>query len=275
MSTQTWTIDEASSPLYPTRVFVSGSAVTYGTTYQLYRIVDGTTYESVAGTHVANYAADGTTPLLVVDDWWMPLDIPYVYQLMDATGTVILDTSPTADAVPSGGTPWVRDAVYPANRAAPLTIVDITGRVRPGRVTPYYQVQQKYAVTFGDVRSGSNGTITLLCRSHAERDDVVYALSSGSPVSLRVPAPCRVVVDEMYFTPLDIEETRLGTDGACMLTMEFVEVQVTDIAPFRAVSYGVQTANASAAGMDYEDLRGAFTSHDYQDMLQSQTGIAP
>jgi len=275
MSTQTWTIDEATSPLYPTRVFVKGNAITYATTYTLLRVVGGSTYEQVAGTHVAGYDSDGTTPVLVVDDWWYPLDTPYTYQLMDASGTVILDTSPQADPVPSGGTPWIRDAVYPSNRVASLTIVDVSNRVRPGRITPYYQTQQQYPVTIGDVRSGSNGILTVLCYTHAERDDVIYALSSGSPVSLRVPAACRVVVDEMYFAPVDIEETRIGVSGACLLTIDFVEVQVTDISPFQAVSYGVQTTNADAAGMDYEDLRGAFSSHTYQDMLQSQTGIHP
>lgn len=273
MSTQTWTITEATSPTSPTRVRVSGPAVVYGTSYQLFRIV-GSTYEPVPGTYVASHSTSGPDSL-IVDDWWFPLDTPYFYQLMDETGTVTIDVSPLADAVPSGGTPWLRDVIYPSNRVSPATIVDVTNRVRPGRVTPYYQVQQQYAVTFGDVRSGSNGTLTLLCHSHAERDEVIYALSSGSPVSLRIPAPCRVVVDEMYFTPVDIEETRFGTNGACVLTVDFVEVQVTDIPPFQAISYGIQTGNADAAGMDYDDLRSAFTARTYADLFLSQTGIAP
>jgi hypothetical protein len=272
MSTQTWTIDEATSPMYPTRVFVSGPAITAETSYQMFRIVDGTTYEPIPGTFVA---AAGTPPTLVVDDWWYPLDTSYVYQLMDATGTVIIDQSSNADAVPSGGMPWIRDVIYPANRVSPLRIVDVTGRMRAGRVSPYYQMQQKYPVTIGDIRSASAGTLTAFCYSHVERDDVIQALSSGSPVQLRVPPPCRVVVDEMYFTPIDIEETRFGRSGACVLTIDFIETQVTQLPPFQAVSYGVQTTNADAASMDYEDLRGVFMLHTYQDMSESQTGIAP
>jgi hypothetical protein len=98
-------------------------------------------------------------------------------------------------------------------------------------------------------------------------------MSSGSPCQLRTP--CATIVDDMYFTPVDIAETRYGIKGWCLLAVDFIEVSPTELAPFKAISYGVQTQNAAAAGMNYAQLRDAFVYHTYRDMHLSQTGIAP
>ena len=190
--------------------------------------------------------------------------------------------SATSGPVPSGGVPWIRDAVFPDMHYAPVCIVDVTDRTRAARITPYYVSATPGAVTAGDVRSSSNGTLTLLCRSHAERDVTIHAMSTGSPCQLRVPAACRAVVDEMLFAPLDIGETRYGVAGACLLTVDFLEVDASELATFKPVTYGVQKQNATAAGLQYgtlgppaTELALQFVGKSYRHMYLSPTGIEP
>jgi hypothetical protein len=172
--------------------------------------------------------------------------------------------------------------VFPALRYAAVTIVETGDRMRAGRVTPYYVMAQPYAVTVGDVRSASAGTLQLLCQSHADRDAVLYSMSTGNPCALRVPATCRTVIDEMYFAPIDITETRLGSAGKCLLSVDYVEIDLSDVTTFQPVSYGAQTQNAAAANLKYGSLLPspsglslAFYGKTYADMYLSPTGIAP
>lgn len=273
MTTQDWYITGGDNPGQPRRLDITGPSIVIGREYRLRRHV-GNVYEPVAG---PNVATEYTTlvDVLIVFDYLYPLDRIYTYELLDSTGATLLDVSPPIPATSSEGTPWVRDTVYPSTRISAMTIVDVTGRIRAGRVNVFTQIAQQYPVTIGDVRSSSAGTITALCRSHAERDQLIRALSSGSPCQLRVPASCGHVVDEMYFTPTDIDESRLGKAGACLLTIDFVEVQYTELASFMAIAYAVQTANAAAAAMNYNGLRSAFTYLDYAAMTNSPSGIAP
>jgi len=273
VSTNTWTFNPLPpDPSDAVRVYVTGPSMVYQRSYQVRRVIGGTLREPMPGPFIADEYADHT-PVLFIEDYLFPLDTTWQYELLDAGGDVILDTSPSVGPVASLGYPWVRDLIYPAQRSTPLEIVDITGRVYAGRVSPYYLVAQKYPVTLGDVRSASTGTMTVLCRNHAQRDATLDALSSGGPCQLR--APCTDVVDDMYFTPLDVEEIRVGRRGACVLSVEFVEVSPTELPPFKAISYATQTANATAAGMKYSGLRDAFVFHTYRDMSLSQTGIGP
>ena len=218
-------------------------------------------------------------------DYMYPLDRTTVYYVYDSTGTVLLATSATVPAVSSQGTPWIRDVVFPAFRYASVRIIDVTGRTRAGRVTPYYVVGQSMPVTAGDVRSGSTGQIHFLCESHAERDTVLYALSTGNPVSLRVPAECRVLVDEMVFTPGDVAEARFANAGSCVLSVDFTEVDLSEVATFKPVTYGVQSQNAASVGLLYGGLPPRvpapvglslkFLGKTYNDMYLSPTGIEP
>jgi len=272
MSTNVWTFNPLpADPHDAVRVYVTGPSIVEGAQYNLRRVV-GTLHESLVGPIVADAYVDGT-PVLFVEDYLYPLDTVYAYELLDATNVNVLDRSQDVGPVPSGGYPWLKDLIYPAQRSARISIMDITDRTYAARFTPYYLVGAKYPITAGDVRSASTGTLTVLCRSHTERDDTIEALSSGGPVQLRTP--CGTVIDDMFFTPGDIAETRLGVTGACALSIDFTEVSPTDIAPFRAISYATQTQNAIAAGMKYAGLRDAFVYHTYRDMSLSQSGIAP
>ena len=215
-------------------------------------------------------------------DYLYPFDVPVTYDVYDSTGATWLGSA-TAGPVPSMGLPWIHDAVFPGARHAPVIIVDVTDRTRAARITPYYVSATPGAVTAGDVRSSSNGTLTLYCRSHAERDVTIDAMSSGSPCQLRVPGPCRAVVDEMLFAPLDIGETRYGVAGACLLTVDFLEVDPSELATFKPVTYDIQTQNATAAGIEYgkltpppaTEMSAAFVGKTYRDMYLSATGITP
>jgi len=273
MSTNTWTFNPMPvDPYDAIRMYITGPSIVDGASYYLRRVI-GSLHEPLVGPIIAGHYTDNT-PVLFVEDYLYPLDTTFAYELLDATNTLVLDKSANVGPVPSGGYPWIKDLIYPAQRIARTVIVDITDRTYGGRITPYYLVANKYPVTVGDVRSASTGTLTVLCRTHAERDEVIEALSSGGPCQLRTP--CSTVVDDMYFTPGDINEARVGITGACMLAVDFTEVSPTDIAPFRAVSYAQQTQNAIAASaMKYSGLRDAFAFHTYRDMALSQSGIAP
>jgi hypothetical protein len=208
--------------------------------------------------------------------------VPPFFPIIDAGLYMYVDVeflpdlySNTIGPVSSGGQPWISDNVFPETRYSPVWIVDIAPRTYPGRVTPYTVVGQKYRVTSGDMRSASDGSMTFLCFSHAARDQLINALSTGNPCSLRVPAACRAVVDEMTFTPVDIDETRFGRSGWCLLDVDFIEVDRSELPPFQAVTYATQKSNADAVALTYAGLSAAFLGWSYVDLYRSQTGIAP
>jgi len=250
---------------------IVGPSVVYLQPYYLRRVI-GSLFEPLVGPIIANEFTDGT-PVIDIEDYLYPLDAKWAYQLLDSTNTIILDTSQTIGPVSSGGYPWIKDLIYPGQRMARTTIIDVTDRVYAGRFTAYSLIGAKYPVTVGDIRSASTGQMTLLCRSHTERDETIEAMSSGGPCQLRTP--CNTTIDDMFFTPGDISELRFGISGACILAVDFTEVSPTDIPPFKAISYGVQTQNALTASMNYQELSDAFTYHTYRDMALSQTGIKP
>lgn len=283
----TITVTTAADPTKANVLAVAGLAG--GTIVTLRRAYGSApTVETIPGT----LQADGSGALSY-SDYLYPLDTPVTYRLYNSDGSALLATSSPSGSVQSGGQPWIRDLVFPALRIAPVRIIDITGRTRAARIQPFYVVARPYAVTVGDVRSGSTGSIQLYCQSHAERDAVLFATSSGNPCSLKLPTECHDVFDDMLFAPMDITEARIGTDGACVLTVDFVEVDMTDVATFQPVTYGIQQQNAAAAALKYGtldtaqggpsglcdafDLIGAAPGHPgtYTDMYLSPTGIAP
>lgn len=261
------TVTTAIDPTKPHTINVTGAAA--GAVFTLTREY-GTKAETLRGTLIAS--AGGTASRT---DFMYPLDTPVRYVLRDSATGAIVATSALVPAVDSGGFPWVRDMMFPESRYSPIRIVTVLSRRYAGRVTPFTLINQRYPVTVGDVRSASDGSLLLFCTSHAERDRVIDALSSGNPCSLRVPPACQVVIDEMLFTPLDIDEEMFGSNGANLLTVDFIEVSPSELPPFQAITYGVQTQNAAVAAMTYAGLKTAFAGHTYADLYYSQTGIAP
>jgi hypothetical protein len=136
-------------------------------------------------------------------------------------------------------------------------------------------VGQAARVTVGDIRSRSDGAFQLLALSHAERDTIIAAMSTGNPCQLRVPPACQTVLDEMVFTPLDIGEVRFGSHGLNLLDVTFVEVDPSAVPVFVPVTYAGQKANATTAGLNYAGLAAAFVGKTYRDLYLSPTGIAP
>ena len=208
-------------------------------------------------------------------DFLYPLDTPLRYAARDSTGSTVLAISALVPPVASVGFPWVRDTMFPESRASAVRIVTVHSRRYAARVTPFTVINQKYPVTAGDVRSGSDGSIVFFCLNHHERDVLIEALSSGNPCWLRIPPRCQVAFDEMVFTPLDIDEEMFGANGSNILTVDFLEVSPSELAPYRAVDYGIQTANAAGAAMTYGQLEQAFVGHTYSDLYYSETGVAP
>lgn len=174
---------------------------------------------------------------------------------------------------PTSAFPIIRDLFAPELLTTFTTIVDVRGRSYGGRVTVYRVVARKFPITYGDIRQASEGQLVLFCGSHAERDRVIATLSSGGPCALRVPPECHGVVDDMYFTPINVSEERFGTNGKCVLTVDFVEVDGTDVPQFAAVTYGEQTTNANDAGMMYRTLSENFAGYTYADLYLSPNGI--
>ena len=75
-----------------------------------------------------SFVVDATETVLYAD-YMYPLDRATTYYVYDSTGTVLLATSATVPAVSSGGTPWIRDVVFPGLRYASVRVIDVTGRV--------------------------------------------------------------------------------------------------------------------------------------------------
>lgn len=261
------TATTAADPTQANVVDVTGA--TPGAVFRLTREWD-TEQEVISATMIAD--AGGAAHF---EDFLYPLDTSFVYVLRDSTASTVVATSEPVGPVPSLGQPWIRDTVLPVSRTTSVRIVGVTPRRYPARVTPYAVIGQQYAVTMGDVRSGSEGTFTLFCFTHAERNRVIYTMSSGNPCSLRIPTACRDAIDEMQFTPLDINEVPFGSNGGNLLTVDFIEVAPSELPSFAAVTYGQQTTNAAAATMNYAELSAAFLGKTYTDLYYSDTGIAP
>jgi hypothetical protein len=218
----------------------------------------------------------------VVTDALYPLEAPFAYELRNGDGSALIETAgPFTPPQPAGdeaGRPQIIDVTTPGKRSA-VEIIDVTSRTRRGRVTVFQTVGVAAFTTVGDVRLLSEGTLTILFRSHVERDDVIATLSSGGPVVMRVPTACQIKLDEMWFTPQDVVEERLGLQGGGFLSVDFVEVQGTPTRPLppsvEVVSYATQTANAAAAGQTYSGQSIAFVGGTYETMKLSGSGIAP
>ena len=268
------TVNAATEASEPNAVTVTG--LTAGQQVIFMRAYSGIV-ERIAGV----FTADGSG-IIAQPDYLYPFDVAVTYLVYDTTGTTLLGQSTATPAVPSTGFPWIRDVVFPALRYSAVRIVEVSDRTRAARVNQYSVVAQPFAITTGDVRSASFGTIVLYCTSHEDRDNVLFAMSTGNPCLLRIPTACQVVIDEMTFTPLDITEARIGANGACLLTVDFVEVQLSEVGTFQAITYATQTANASAEALNYGSLLPAptglslnFVGKTYRDMYVSPTGIRP
>jgi hypothetical protein len=271
----TLTVTTPTTPGDPFVIAISAISGTYPVV-TVWRTV-GAARELVAGSPLVLVAGAGT-----VNDALYPLSQTFLYELRDSTGAVLIETAgpfdPPQPSGPNTGRPIVRDIVQ-TTRAAYITIVDVTSRIRRGRVSVYQTVGVSSHTAVGDVRLLSEGQIAIVCTSHADRDEVLFALSSGGPCALRVPFGCQLKVDEMYFTPLDIVEERFGTQGRCALLIDFVEVRPTATAPLppsvHVTTYQEQTANAATAAMTYNGLTQVFIGRRYADLSLSRTGIAP
>jgi hypothetical protein len=213
----------------------------------------------------------------VATDFLYPFGVPVFYRVYSSNGQVLWATSNTV-ATPDTPVPWIHDVVLPETSLTPTVIVNVQSRVRGGRVSVYRLSGQKYPVTIGDVRQASEGDLILFCPDRQARDRTIAVLSSGGPCSLRVPSGCRPVVDDMFFTPLDIREDRFGTNGARTLTVAFVEVEAGELDTFRAVTYDQQTYNAylnNPLPLTYAGLSGNFAGLTYADLYLSPNGITP
>lgn len=234
--------------------------------------------ELVPGTPLVLSPAGGG----VVADALYPLEASFTYELRNGDGSVLLESAgPFTPPQPTGaeaGRPQIIDVTTTAKRSA-IEVVDVTSRMRRGRVTVFQTVGVSAFTTVGDVRLMSEGTLTILFRSHVERDDILATLSSGGPVVMRVPTACQVKLDEMWFTPQDVIEERVGVYGAGFLTVDFVEVQGSPTFPLppsvHVISYADQKANAAAAGQTYAGQKTAFAGRTYDTMRLSGSGIAP
>ena len=250
----------------PVVVTVTGLAP--GQIVIIYRVV-GTTVEKRASSVTADPSGVATWR-----DFHYPFGTSVVYTVNNADETEELARSEPV-STPDSLAPWIRDTVVPDALAVATVIVDITQRLYGGRVSVYRIVSAKYPVTIGDIRQASEGRLTLLCRSHDDRDRTIATLSTGNPCSLRVPAACRSAVDDMYFTPLDIAESRFGQNGMCLLDVSFVEVEGPMLPEYRAVSYASQTSNATTNDVTYAVLAQNFLGRSYVDLFFSSNGITP
>jgi hypothetical protein len=237
----------------------------------------GPVVELVQGTPLVLASGAG-----VVTDALYPLEAPFSYELRNGDGSVLIETTATfTPPQPTGdeaGKPQIIDVTQTTKRTA-IEVIDVTARTRRGRVTVFQTVGVAPFTTVGDVRLMSEGTLTILFRSHAERDDILATLSTGGPVVMRVPTACQIKLDEMWFAPLDVIEERVGTHGGGFLTVDFAEVQGTPTRPLppsvHVISYGNQKANAAAAGQAYSGQKAAFVGGTYETMRLSGSGIAP
>lgn len=264
------------------RVYGDPFVVTISAVSAFYPVVTlwrvGITTELVQGTPLV---LDATGAGTVVDALY-PLSGAITYELHDSAGTVVLDTAgPFDPPQPTGedaGKPQIIDVTQSTRRSA-IEVIGVTGRLRRGRVSVFETVGVSGFTTVGDVRLLSAGTLGILFRSHAERNRIIAALSSGGPVVMRVPADCWPMLDEMWFAPQDISEEPTGRQGAGVLSVDFVEVAGSPTRPLppsvHVITYAEQTANATSAAMTYEGLALAFTARNYAAMSLSRTGIAP
>ena len=258
----------------PYKIAISAISATYPVV-TLWRM--GPKVELVQGTPLVLASGAGT-----VFDALYPLEAPFSYELRNGDGSILIGSTGTfTPPQPTGdeaGKPQITDVTSTAKRSA-IEVIDVTSRTRRARVTVFQTVGSAAFTTVGDVRLLSEGTLGVLFRSHAERDDIIATLSSGGPVVLRVPTACQVKLDEMWFTPGDVVEERFGTVGAGVLSIDFTEVQGTPTRPLppsvHVISYADQKANAAAAAQKYSGQVAAFAGGTYETMKLSGSGIAP
>lgn len=261
------TVTPAASATEPMKIAVTGATAAQVLT--LARQI-GSVRERLAGSQTADGSGNAT-----FNDWLYPFDSAVTYLVLDSAGAVLLAQAATVASPSSEGFPYIRDTYLPGTLSTRVWVMDVTARLRAGRVATYRPTGKRYPITIGDVRQASEGTLTLYCPSHQYRNTLIEVLSTGNPCVLRVPGLCRTVVDDMFFTPLDVDELRLGASGACQLDVDFVEVEAANLPAFIAIAYSVQTSNAAAATAKYGNLTANFAGRSYLDMTTSPTGVTP
>ncbi|MBA3340017.1 MAG: hypothetical protein H0T54_09810, partial [Geodermatophilaceae bacterium] len=257
----------------PYTLLVSGGAP--GQVVRLFRSYNGVSTEIQQSPIILDGSGNG-----VAYDHLYPAAEWLYYEMYSSTAEVYLfgaegGFQPYPDYRTNKVHPWLKDTSYPEERNTSTTIMEIVDRSYRSRIKTFSVVGRAGYITSGDVRQLSTGTLKFLAYDRYERDQLKRTLETGGPVLLRIPVAQQQFIDDMVFTPGDLQERFFGAEGY-LIEVDFTEVDDRVLQPvFQAVNYGEQKANALVGATSYDDLRGAFAGYTYTDLYRSTTGIAP
>lgn len=164
---------------------------------------------------------DGSQALEVVVDCEAPLGRSVQYQVVDALGAVLGTSEWVAAPALTDNRGLLRSPLRPSVSWLVVEPQDETGVEWETSTTVHRIVGSDTPVVVGEVRQRHTGTMTFLCRSIAEADQLVRMCGDGTVLLLRHDPCASDQTRDMLFYPLSITEKRYGRVGWRLVSVDY------------------------------------------------------
>lgn len=193
-----------------------------------------------------------------VDDYEFPAGVPLVYRITalasveGAADEVVAQAQVRRQADPTGV--WLKFITAPQlNRR--VIVSDYSEITRPARMARYPVAGRRAPVVVSDVHSGRELSVTLECRTPAERDELDLSLSQGlafflhTPLSHPLPSMYAVAGDYSHARPRSARTGRTALRTRWTVPLFEVEAPPPSVVPPTATWAEVKAAHATWAAV--------------------------
>lgn len=210
---------------------------------------------------VRNFTGIDAGGLVQVIDAEAPLGRAVTYTLVDSTGRVLATSAAvTCPPLPSGRA-LLRSVLRPQVAWMEVEGQDETGVEWSTSTTVHRVVGSDSPVVVGEVRQRRSGTMTFLCKSIADADQMVSIMRDGTPLLLRFDPCAGDQVRDLLFYALDVTERRYGRVGWRLLAVDY-----------QSVGFVPGATDEPPTGWDYAAVDAAWP--DYQQLVVSYRDYA-
>lgn len=170
---------------------------------------------------VRNFAAFDPSGAAVVIDCEAPLGRPVSYMLVDGSGAWLASSAKvTVPGLPDKRA-LLRSVLRPSVKWMACEPQDEAGVTWETSTSVHRVEGSDTPVIVGEVRQRRSGTITFLCRSVAEADELVTIMRDGTPLLLRVDPCAQTQVRDLLFYALDVTEARWQRRGWRLVAVDY------------------------------------------------------
>jgi hypothetical protein len=229
----------------------------------LYRIED-----SYSDKPVRNWEAIDPTGVVQIMDSEAPLGQSVTYRLVDSSGNLLAQSSTIYVPALESGKALLRSPLKPWVVQMEVEPQDEVGVTWTSSARAYEVIGSSTPVVVSEVRQRHSGTISFLCKSIAEANDLVITLRDGLPMLLRHDPCGKPKGRDFSFYALNVSEVRIpGSAGWRTIVVDYQSTEFvfgeTEEPPFtwnfqelsgKAATFGELTALYSDFGSMAYDI---------------------